>query len=157
MHEENRELARLFREELWNTGRLEIADQILTRDCRIEARVPFQTDFVVGPEALKQLLLLYRESFAGIRMEIKSTVAEHDRVSARWEGRGVHTGALFLPEAKGRPVAIGGIDYFLIRDGRIAEGWVAWDLFGLLRSLGMPLLGDADWQETSVRDPAAGA
>jgi hypothetical protein len=25
-------------------------------------------------------------------------------------------------------------------------------LFGLLRSLGMPLLGDADWQDTSGRD-----
>jgi predicted ester cyclase len=154
MYEENRELARLFREELWNTGRLEIADQILTKDCRIEARVPFQTDFVVGPEALKQLLLLYRETFAGIRMQIQDTIAEHDRVSARWEGKGVHTGALFLPEAKGRAVATSGIDFFVIREGRIAEGWVAWDLFGLLRSLGMPLPGDADWQETTTRDSA---
>ena len=154
MHEENRELARLFREELWNTGRLEIADQILTKDCRIEAPVPFQTDFVVGPEALKQLLLLYRETFAGIRMQIRDTIAEHDRVSARWEGKGVHTGALFLPEAIGRSVATTGIDYFVIRDGRIAEGWVAWDLFGLLRSLGMPLLGDADWQDTGGREPS---
>lgn len=157
MYEENRELARLFREELWNSGRLEIADQILTKDCRIEARVPFQTDFVVGPEALKQLLLLYRASFAGIRMQIQDTIAEQDRVSARWEGKGVHTGALFLPEAVGRPVATTGIDFFVIREGRIAEGWVAWDLFGLLRSLGMPLPGDADWQQTSARGPADGA
>jgi predicted ester cyclase len=153
MHEENRELARLFREELWNTGRLEIADQILTKDCRIEARVPFQTDFVVGPEALKQLLLLYRESFSGIRMKIQDTIAEPDRVSARWAGMGVHTGALFLPEARGRRVATTGIDFFVIREGKIAEGWVAWDLFGLLRSLGMPLPGDADWQQTGATTP----
>ena len=152
MHEENRELARLFREDLWNTGRLEIADQILTKDCRIEARVPFQTDFVVGPEALKQLLLLYRESFSEIRMQIQDSVAEVDRVSARWSGVGIHTGAFFLPEARGRRAATTGIDFFLIREGKIAEGWVAWDLFGMLRSLGMPLPGDADWQKTSVGD-----
>ena len=157
MYEENRELARLFREELWNSGRLEIADQILSKDCRIEARVPFQTDFVVGPEALKQLLLLYRASFAGIRMRIQDTIAQDDRVSARWEGKGVHTGALFLPEAIGRPVATTGIDFFVIREGRIAEGWVAWDLFGLLRSLGMPLPGDADWQQTNACGPSDGA
>jgi steroid delta-isomerase-like uncharacterized protein len=151
MHEENRELARLFREDLWNTGELEIADRILSKDCRIEARVPFQTDFVVGPEALKQLLLLYRESFSEIHMEIRDSVVEADRVAARWTGTGVHTGAFFLPETQGRRVATSGIDFFLIRDGRIAEGWVAWDLFGLLRSLGMPLPGDADWDKTGAR------
>lgn len=151
MHEDNRELARLFREDLWNTGQLEIADRILTKDCRIEARVPFQTDFVVGPEALKQLLLLYRESFAEIQMEIQDAIVEGDRVAVRWTGTGVHTGAFFLPEARGRRVATSGIDFFRIREGKIAEGWIAWDLFGLLRSLGMPLPGDADWDKTSAR------
>lgn len=155
MLEENRRLARLFREDLWNRGRLEIADEILTRDCRIDARVPFQTDFVVGPEAVKQLLSLYRESFSDIHMEIQDIVAEGDHVVARWKGEGVHTGALFLPEARGRHVATSGIDMFVIRGGQIAEGWIAWDVFGLLRSLGMPLPGDADWQRTGVNPPAS--
>ena len=157
MLDENRRLARLFREDLWNTGNLEIADQILSPDCRLDARVPFRTDFVVGPEAVKQLLLLYRESFSDIRMEIQDTVAEADRVVTRWVGAGTHTGTLFLPQARGRRAAITGMDFFLVREGRIVEGWIAWDLFGLLRSLGVPLPGDADWQETGVRDPAAGA
>jgi steroid delta-isomerase-like uncharacterized protein len=153
MFEENRQLARLFREDLWNTGELEIADRILARDCRIDARVPFRTDFVVGPEALKQLLLLYRESFSDIRMEVRDVVAEGDHVAARWTGTGIHTGSLFLPEARGRRVTTSGIDFFVIRDGQIAEGWIAWDVFGLLRSLGVPLPGDADWQQTGVPEP----
>jgi len=148
MPDKMRELARLFREDLWNTGRLEIADQILTRDCRIDARVPFSTDFVTGPEALKQLLLLYRESFSDIQMKIQDSVVEGDRVVTRWTGTGIHTGLLFLPEARGRTVTTAGMDFFVIRDGRIAEGWISWDVFGLLRSLGMPLPGDADWQQT---------
>jgi predicted ester cyclase len=155
MFEENRKLARLFREDLWNTGDLEIADRILTKDCRIDARVPFQTDFVTGPEAVKQLLLLYRESFTEIRMEIQDIVAEGDRVVARWNGVGVHTGALFLPKSRGRQVATSGIDLFVIRDGRIAEGWISWDVFGLLRSLGMPLPGDADWQPVGASEPGS--
>jgi predicted ester cyclase len=85
-------------------------------------------------------------------MKIQDTIAAPDRVSARWTGTGVHTGSLFLPQAKGRPVATTGIDFFVIREGKIAEGWVAWDLFGLLRSLGIPLLGDADWQQANVHD-----
>ena len=157
MLEQNRQIARLFREDLWNTGSLEIADQILSPDCRIDARVPFRTDFMVGPEALKQLLLLYRESFSEIRMEIQDMVAETDRVVTRWIGGGTHTGTLFLPEARGRRAEITGMDFLVVREGRIVEGWIAWDLFGLLRSLGVPLPGDADWQETGVRDPAAGA
>lgn len=148
MLERNREIARLFREELWNTGRLEIADEIVSRDCRLDARVPFSTDFVVGPEALKQLLLLYRESYSDIRMEIQATVTEGDSVVSRWIGSGVHTGALFLPEARGRRVTISGMDFFVIRDARIVEGWISWDVFGLLQALGVPLPGDADWQQT---------
>lgn len=148
MLERSREIARLFREELWNTGRLEIADEILSRDCRIDARVPFATDFVVGPEALKQLLSLYRESYADIHMQILATVAEGDSVVSRWTGSGVHTGALFLPGARGRRVTISGMDFFVVREGRIVEGWISWDVFGLLQALGVPLPGDADWQQT---------
>lgn len=155
MYEENRQLARLFREDLWNTGDLEIADRILAKDCRIDARVPFQTDFVTGPEAVKQLLLLYRESFTEIRMQIEDLVAEGDRVVARWTGVGVHTGALFLPQSRGRQVSTSGIDLFVVRDGRIAEGWISWDVFGLLRSLGMPLPGDADWQRVGGSRPGS--
>jgi steroid delta-isomerase-like uncharacterized protein len=150
MLEDNRRLARLFREELWMTGNLEIADQIFSPDCRLDARVPFRTDFMIGPEAVKQLLLLYRESFAEIQMAIQDSVAEADRVVTRWKGAGTHTGTLFLPQARGRRVAITGMDFFVIREGRIVEGWIAWDLFGLLQSLGVPLVGDADWQRTGL-------
>jgi hypothetical protein len=49
---------------------------------------------------------------------------------------------------KGRQVTTSGMDFFVIRERHIAEGWISWDVLGLLRSLGVPVPGDADWQQT---------
>jgi hypothetical protein len=68
MSDENRALARRFREDLWNTGDLGIAAEILHRDCLIHARIPFQTDFARGPEALCQLVLFYHLAFSEVRV-----------------------------------------------------------------------------------------
>jgi predicted ester cyclase len=137
-------LARRFREDLWNSGDLSIADEIIAADCIWHARVPLTTDFVRGPDAVRQLVLFYHLAFSDIRMTVDELIVDGDTLAARWTGRGRHRGDLLVPPggASAAPAAKGvaaegetvtvGIDYLRIGGGRIAEAWVAWDILSLI-------------------------
>jgi len=131
----NKEIARRFREDLWNSGDLAIADEIIAADCLFHARVPFATDFVRGPDALRQLVLFYHLAFSDIRMTVDQVIAEGDTVAARWTGKGRHSGELLgLPPARGETVT-NGIDFLRFDSGQIVEGWVVWDILSLIEQL----------------------
>ena len=131
----NKEIARRFREDLWNSGDLTIADEIVAADCLFHARVPFATDFVRGPDAMRQLVLFYHLAFSDIRMTVDQVIAEGDTVAARWTGKGRHSGELLgLPAARGETVT-NGIDFLRFDHGQIVEGWVVWDILSLIEQL----------------------
>jgi predicted ester cyclase len=131
----NKEIARRFREDLWNTGDLAIADEIIAPDCLVHARVPLNTDFVRGPDALRQLVLFYHLAFSEIRMTVDQVIAEDDTVAARWTGRGRPSGELLgLPAVSDETVTTG-IDFLRVAGGQIVEGWVAWDILSLVEQL----------------------
>ncbi len=145
----NKETARRFREDLWNSGDLTIADEIIAADCLVHARVPLATDFVRGPDALRQLVLFYHLAFSDIRMTVDELIAEGDTVAARWTGRGRHSGELLgLPAARSETVTTG-IDFLRFDRGQIVEGWVAWDILSLIEQLLPP--------ETEAGEGAAAA
>lgn len=131
----NKEIARRFREDLWNSGDLTIADEIVAADCLFHARVPFATDFVRGPDAMRQLVLFYHLAFSDIRMTVDQVIAEGDTVATRWTGKGRHSGELLgLPAARGETVT-NGIDFLRFDHGQIVEGWVVWDILSLIEQL----------------------
>ena len=138
--EENKAVARRFREDLWNTGDLDLVGRLFDRDCVVHARVPFTTDFTRGPDAVGQLVLFYRMAFSGVRMTIEEIVAEGDLVVTRWSGRGLHTGDLLGLPPTGRETFTTGMDMLRIRDGKIAEGWVSWDVLALIEQLAAPAI-----------------
>jgi predicted ester cyclase len=138
MSEENRALARRFREDLWNTGDLGIAAELVHPDCLIHGRIPFRTDFARGPEALGQLVLFYHLAFSEVRVTAEQIIAEGDMVVVRWTARGRNTGDLLGLPPTGRLAATSGVDVLRIADGRIVEGWVSWDTLSLLEDLVAP-------------------
>jgi len=131
----NKEIGRRFREDLWNTGDLALADELFARDCLIDARVPFPIDFARGPDALRHLIFFYHLAFSEIRVTAEQIVAEGDFVVVRWTARGRHTGHLLGLPATGRETVTTGIDMLRIVDGKIAEGWVSWDTLSLFEQL----------------------
>ncbi len=138
--EEHKAIARRFRENLWNTGDLDLVGRLFDRDCVVHARVPLTTDFTRGPDAVGQLVLFYRIAFSDLRMTIEEIVAEGDLVVTRWNGRGRHTGDLLGLPPTGRETFTTGMDMLRIRDGKIVEGWVSWDVLGLIEQLAAPVL-----------------
>ncbi|HEX7182247.1 MAG TPA: ester cyclase [Thermoanaerobaculia bacterium] len=138
MTQDNRAIARRFREDLWNTADLSIVDEIIAGDCAIHARIPFATDFARGPEALAQLVLFYHLAFSEIRVTVEQMMAEGDTVAVRWTARGRNTGDLLGLPATGRETVTTGIDMLRIAGGKVVEGWVSWDVLSLLEQLAAP-------------------
>ncbi|HEX9942302.1 MAG TPA: ester cyclase [Thermoanaerobaculia bacterium] len=130
-----KEIARRFREDLWNTGDLTLADDIVARDCRVYAQIPFPIDFARGPDAVRHLVFFYHMAFTDIRVTAEQIVAEGDVAVVRWTARGRHTGHLLGLAPTGRETVTTGIDMLRIVEGKIVEGWVSWDTLGLLEQL----------------------
>jgi predicted ester cyclase len=145
-------IARRFREDLWNTGDLAIADEIIDRECLIHARIPFATDFMRGPDAMAQLVMFYRLAFSEIRVTVDELVAEGEMVVARWTAHGRNTGDLLGLPPTGRDTVTTGIDFLRIAGGKVVEGWVSWDTLSLIEQLLTP-----EPRERAVGDPEPGS
>jgi steroid delta-isomerase-like uncharacterized protein len=130
-----KEIGRRFREDLWNTGDLALADELFARDCLVHARVPFPIDFARGPDALRHLIFFYHLAFTEIRVTADQIVAEGNVVVIRWTARGRHTGQLLGLPPTGRETVTTGMDMLRIADGKITEGWVSWDTLSLFEQL----------------------
>jgi steroid delta-isomerase-like uncharacterized protein len=76
--------------------------------------------------------------FPDIHIEVLSTVSEGDLVAASWVARGTHSGTMLGLAATGNSVTVFGISLFRIADGRIVEGWNAYDRHDLLLQLEPP-------------------
>lgn len=135
--EESRTIARRFREEIWNTGNLGVADQICASEAIFHTHDPLTPDFGSGPKALKQLVTMYRGAFPDAQCTIEDIVGEGDKVVIRWTGRGTHDGYLGKISPTGKSVKVTGIDILRIAGGKIVESWMNWDTLGMLQQLGV--------------------
>lgn len=86
MSEENKAIARRAFEDHFNTGNLDIAQEIFAAD--YINHDPSLPDSGSGPEAANQAVRLYREAFPDARITVEDQVAEEDKVTTRWSARG---------------------------------------------------------------------
>ena len=137
MSEENKMIARRFREEIWNPGNLAIADEICASDFVWRNLDPLTPDFGPGPTALKQVVTMYRTAFPDVRCTIEDLVAEGDRVVIRWTARGTNNGTLGNLGPTGKTSTVTGIDILRVSGGKIQESWTNWDTLGMFQQLGV--------------------
>lgn len=120
--------------EVWNDGRLEALDELLTADYRNHsASVP---DAPRGPAGLKPIVRAMRAAIPDLRYEVLHLVATPETAAVHLRVRGTQTGALFGLPASGRRFDVRQMQIEAIRDGRIAEHWRVTDDLAMLRQLG---------------------
>ncbi|HUG13500.1 MAG TPA: ester cyclase [Thermomicrobiales bacterium] len=110
--EDHKAVARRLLEELWSGGDVAMADELFTAGF-LHHSAPEGTPR--GPEGQKQFIPMIRAMVPGLRIQIDDTIAEGDRVAARWTGTYVTESG----EHKSYP----GVDILRFEDGRIAELW----------------------------------
>jgi predicted ester cyclase len=71
-----------------------------------------------------------------MQLPIEDVIAEGEKVLVRLRVKGTHGGALMGLPATGKPIDIGVMDLFQIRDSKLIEHWALLDNLGLLRQIG---------------------
>jgi len=125
---------RLFLE-LWNYGKLAVADEIFATN--YVNHDPASPDFGTGPEGVKQAVTLYRNAFPDLQLIVEHMIEEDQFVTTRFSSRGTHKGELRGIPPTSRSIQVDGIVIHRNSRGRIVEGWIAWDALGLMQQLGV--------------------
>lgn len=122
--------------ELWNTGRLTIADEVLAADSVDHAH----PEFMAGPASVKQAVMDFRTSFPDAQVTMEHLLCEKDLVAFRCVIRGTHRAAFagYLPT--GQPVIFEGTDFIRIADGKLVELWNCQQTLEVVLQLGAQLI-----------------
>jgi len=90
-----------------------------------------------NPAAHGELAASTSGAFTGMRLEIDEVVPSGDKVVVRFTNSGTHTGPFMGAAPTGKHAAWQGIGLYTVTGGRISEAWLAEDIPGVLRQLGL--------------------
>ena len=90
-----------------------------------------------GPEESATYLEGQFAALTGWHMEIVAIAGEGDDVFVHWRLTGKHTGPMFGVAPTGKPLAVEGIDHFVLRDGKVVSIYVGTDGMEIARQFGM--------------------
>jgi len=97
-----------------------------------------------GLEGLKDAYRMFSSAFSELWYTFEALVAEGDLVAGRGVIQGKHTGNFMGLPATNKVVHWTGTRTFRLRDGKVTDGWIDLDLFGLMMQLGaIPMPGQA--------------
>jgi steroid delta-isomerase-like uncharacterized protein len=134
-----RALAARWFDEVWNQRREAVVDEMMAPEAvgHMEgAEVRGRAEF----KAVRDALL---GAFPDLRIVVEGVVADGDDAVVRWRVTATHTGAELGFPASHRPAAFRGLTWLRFRDGKIVEGWDAWNQGALMQALGGAAAGTA--------------
>jgi len=117
--EENKALVRRLLE-TWNTGNMELIDELLISDYVDNDALPSQTQ---GLEGYKQIGAYLLSVFPDMKMTIDDLIAEGDKVVIRSTFSGTHKGEFMGIAPTGKKITTTAINIYRIADGKLIEEW----------------------------------
>ena len=137
--EHNKHLVQYTFENLFNTGDLALADELVSPDFLNHDAPP---EVPPGPAGLRGVVTMLRTAFPDIHFETEELIAENDKVVARTTLRGTHTGPFMGIPPTGRRVVQAQIHVLRFVDGKAVEHRAVRDDLGMLQQLGVIPLRD---------------
>jgi len=129
----NEQVYRRLVDEVFNQGRLDVADELVAPDC-VEHQRGGLGD---GPDGVKRTAKMLRSAFPDFSLTIADLVVDGDKVWARQRAGGTNTGSFFGFPPTGKTADIEVYDSVRIENGRIVEHWGVPDQLGMLAALGL--------------------
>jgi steroid delta-isomerase-like uncharacterized protein len=133
--EENKALVRRFVEEFWNSGNLDVADELIAADATITLPGLGQ----VNRESLKTFATAHPSAFPDWHSTFEELVGEGETIAERWTGTGTHQGEFQGIAPTGRFVTVPGVVFYRIVSGKITEFRGLFDGVAMMRQLGVIL------------------
>jgi steroid delta-isomerase-like uncharacterized protein len=90
-----------------------------------------------GPD---EIAAYFEDTIAAVpdlHLEVVTLAEDGEHVFVQWHLTGTHKGPLLGIEPTGKPLAIDGIDHFVVRDGKVASNFVVVDQLQYGRQIGM--------------------
>jgi predicted SnoaL-like aldol condensation-catalyzing enzyme len=116
-------IARRFHMEIFQQGKLGVADEILTPDFVLR-NPTLPPELTHGPEGVKKFASGVVDSSSGYQIVHHDTISKGDKVLIRWTFTGMVKKEMLGIRPSDKPVTIKGFDLFRITtDGKIAELW----------------------------------
>jgi len=135
MSHDNRQLTRLWFQEVWSRRRTEMIDQMVASDAIIHGL----GDDRRGPAAFGEFHRMFLGAFPDISVEVNEVIGEGDATAVRFTVRGTHQGDHLGFKATGKPLLTTGMAWVRWRDGRIIEAWNEFDSAGKIAAMRGPL------------------
>jgi ketosteroid isomerase-like protein len=124
--------------ERYNAGDLDAVMDLYAEDA--VQKMPDGT--FTGSVAVRERLARELDAFTDINHTVRSFVEQGDAFCDEWTFEGMHSGPLVLPdgselEATGGPVLIAGMEYCLVRDGKLVLNTLYYDNLAVAVQLGL--------------------
>lgn len=130
----NKDLARRIIEEAWNKGNFTVLDELYAREyVHHDPNTPDVRDL----PGFRKWVTAVRAAFPDFHVTAEEMFEDGGATITRWTATGTHKGTFMEIPATGKKVTNTGITIHRFRDGKIAEGWWAYDAVGLMRQLGV--------------------
>ena len=133
MSEQNKTLVRRWFEQVWNKGRAESIDELLSERSVVHG---LGTD-LHGPAGFKPFHAAYRDAFPDLALQIEHMLADDDLVAVHWSATATHGGGGLGFAATGKRVSFSGMTLIRVEGNKLIEGWNSFDQLGLLQQLGV--------------------
>lgn len=116
--DKNKVKIRRIYEELWNQGKLSVADEIFAE-----------------PEGVKRYVKNFLAAFPDLMHTVEEIIAEGDRVVARFSAHGTHSGQWEQYPSSGKPIHYTGVTIATIEGGIISHHRTWWDRTELVNQI----------------------
>ena len=90
----------------------------------------------LGIDAWSGFMAAFTTAFPDARITIDECIADGDTVATRWRLTGTHRGEFQGIPPTGRAIAVSGLEFSRLVDGRFVEHWGMFDNLALLSQIG---------------------
>ena len=134
--EQNKAMIRRWFEEVWNKGRADAIDEMMSPDAVNHGLSEDSATPLRGAAGFHPFHDAFRGAFPEIQVVVEDVIAEGDKVAARCGVRGQHTGDHLGVAASNASVEFTGIAIARIKDGKFVESWNNFDFETMNKQIG---------------------
>ena len=121
--QENESIAHRFHMDIFQQGKLQVADEILAPDF-VWRNPVIPSELRRGPESVKKIASAAIEAMPDRQITHDDTIVQGDKVMIRWTMTGTPRRELFGISPSDKPTSVVGFDLFRIsNEGKIVEMW----------------------------------
>jgi predicted ester cyclase len=143
MSEENKALVARIPLEVFNQGKLDVIDEVISEDFTDHARPLPGMPMATGREGVTAYATAVRQAFPDMQVTISHAVAEGDLVMQHVTSTATMKGNFAGMEPSGKQASWDAVHIARVRDGKVVEHWMVQDDIGMLQQLGfLPKTGE---------------